>query len=120
MNHRLKTWPEYFRAIRNREKTFEVRLNDRDFKVDDVLVLQEFDPCKTCGAKGRVITGDWGRNMATTLTIECPDCKGAGGKYTGLETLHRVTYILPAHQGIREGFVVMSLARAYLSFQERV
>lgn len=42
--HELKTWPEYFTALRQGKKTFEVRLNDRGFEEDDVLVLREYDP----------------------------------------------------------------------------
>ncbi len=42
--HALKTWPEYYKAIIDGSKTFEVRKNDRDYQVSDVLVLQEFDP----------------------------------------------------------------------------
>lgn len=42
--HRLKTWPKYFYDIRSRNKTFEVRKADRDYKVDDTLVLCYYDP----------------------------------------------------------------------------
>ncbi len=42
--HELKTWPEYFLAIWAHRKNFEIRLNDRDFKVGDVLTLREYDP----------------------------------------------------------------------------
>lgn len=42
--HRLKTWPEHFRNLRDGFKTFEVRENDRDFREGDVLALQEWDP----------------------------------------------------------------------------
>lgn len=42
--HNLKCWPEPFAALRCRVKTFEIRLNDRDFKVGDVLQLQEWSP----------------------------------------------------------------------------
>lgn len=41
--HNLKCWPEYFRAVLNGEKTFELRFNDRDYRVGDVLVLEEYD-----------------------------------------------------------------------------
>lgn len=44
MIHQLKTWPKFFAAISDGTKTFEVRRNDRDFKVGDALILQEFDP----------------------------------------------------------------------------
>jgi hypothetical protein len=42
--HELKTWPEYFNDVRSGRKTFELRLNDRDFQYGDTLVLKEFDP----------------------------------------------------------------------------
>ena len=44
MTHALKTWPEYFKAIDSGEKTFELRKDDRPFKVGDTILLQEFDP----------------------------------------------------------------------------
>ena len=42
--HKLKTWAEYFKVIINGSKTFELRKNDRDFKVGDRLDLMEYDP----------------------------------------------------------------------------
>lgn len=42
--HYLKTWPEYFKAIKSGEKKAELRLNDRDFKVGDTLILEEYCP----------------------------------------------------------------------------
>jgi hypothetical protein len=41
--HHLKTWPEFYRAIERKEKTFDIRLNDRGFKVGDFLMLNEYD-----------------------------------------------------------------------------
>lgn len=43
-SHHLKCWNEFHDAIRRGEKTFEVRKNDRDFQVGDVLRLHRFDP----------------------------------------------------------------------------
>ena len=42
--HLLKTWPQYYAAIENHSKTFEIRVNDRDFKSGDPLCLAEYDP----------------------------------------------------------------------------
>jgi ASC-1-like (ASCH) protein len=44
--HQLKILPEYFQAIAEGEKTFEIRRNDRDYQVGDELFLNEFDPEK--------------------------------------------------------------------------
>jgi hypothetical protein len=44
--HELKTWPEPFRALLEGRKHHEVRFNDREFAVGDVLVLQEWSPEK--------------------------------------------------------------------------
>lgn len=43
MTHALKTWPEYYKAVESGQKNFEVRRNDRPFKVGDTLLLQEWD-----------------------------------------------------------------------------
>lgn len=42
--HSLKTWPQFFRSVRDRLKNFELRKHDRDFKVGDYLLLHEWDP----------------------------------------------------------------------------
>jgi ASC-1-like (ASCH) protein len=43
MKHRLKTWPEYFEALLSGKKTFEIRKNDRDYQVNDLLLLQKYN-----------------------------------------------------------------------------
>lgn len=42
--HELKCWPEYFAAIWAGRKTFDVRVNDRDFHEGDSVYLREYDP----------------------------------------------------------------------------
>lgn len=44
----LKTWPEYWDAIYRGEKTFELRFNDRDYQVGDILHLRRWDNEKEC------------------------------------------------------------------------
>ena len=43
-SHDLKSWPQFFRPIANRVRTHELRRNDRDFRVGDVVLLREWDP----------------------------------------------------------------------------
>lgn len=43
MIHELKIRPEYFKAVVLGDKMFEIRKNDRDFRVGDIIVLHEWD-----------------------------------------------------------------------------
>jgi ribosomal protein L37E len=80
--HSLKTWPEYFEAQRAGRKTFELRRNDRNFQVGDLLVLREWDECST----------------ETARSIPAASC--AGGD------VHRRGPLPDSH--IADGFVIMS------------
>jgi len=40
--HKLKTNPIFFQKTRVGLKSFEIRLNDRDYKVGDTVILQEY------------------------------------------------------------------------------
>lgn len=77
--HELKTWPEYFRATLSGLKKFEIRKNDRKFKVGDTLILFEFDP------------------------------KERKRKYTGRHIRCKIIYLLDDPKFIKEGFIVMSI-----------
>lgn len=44
MTHELKCWPECYRQIVRGIKTFELRLNDRNFQEGDTLLLREWHP----------------------------------------------------------------------------
>lgn len=55
-HHYLKTVNPYFRAIESGNKTFEVRFNDRNYQVGDVLHLQEFS--QPNDYSGRVIDAE--------------------------------------------------------------
>lgn len=100
--HELKTWPIYFAAVRDGSKTFEVRKNDRDFAVGDVLRLREWSPALVGG-----------------LYADDPNPSCTSGRYvvfhprgyTGLTHEMRVTYVLHGGEfGIEAGFCVLGLA----------
>jgi hypothetical protein len=57
--HELKILPEYFQAVADRDKTFEIRKNDRDYKVGDRLILREYE-----SARG----GFTGRELSKNIT----------------------------------------------------
>lgn len=55
--HQLKIMPEYFRAVQRKQKRFEIRKNDRDYKIGDSLLLQEYSGDRYTGNEiGAVIT----------------------------------------------------------------
>lgn len=84
--HDLKTWPSFFADIMSGAKTFELRRDDRGFAVGDILHLREWDP-KT-------------------------------EHYSGQSTYVKVAHLLhhdpvagcAATFGLRDGFVIMSIA----------
>jgi predicted RNA-binding protein with PUA-like domain len=39
----LKTWKEFFKPIEDGVKSWEIRNNDRNFQVGDMLILWEYD-----------------------------------------------------------------------------
>lgn len=41
--HELKTWTEFLDDVLDEKKTFEIRVNDRDFAVGDMLWLRGWD-----------------------------------------------------------------------------
>ena len=79
MKHELKTWPVYFQATWAGAKFFEIRKNDRDFKINDEIVLKEFIPEN--GADGeytgreiegfiRYVTGDLCKEGYVTFSFD--------------------------------------------------
>jgi Domain of unknown function (DUF3850) len=88
MVHELKTHPEYFAAIYSGIKNFELRKNDREYKIGDELLLREFVP------KGYYEDG-------------CND-----DMYTGRILHRRVDYILRGGKfGLEEGYVVLAISK---------
>lgn len=83
--HYLKTWPRYYERVLAREKTFEIRRNDRDYQTGDHLVLQEWRPAEIPGARGE-----------------------PAGEYTGRAIGATVSYVY-AGPGVEDGYVVLGL-----------
>ena len=55
MIHELKILPEHFEAVNSGAKKAEFRKNDRNFRIDDLLKLNEYDK-KNNQYTGRFIT----------------------------------------------------------------
>lgn len=49
MRHELKIHPQYFKAVESGRKYWEIRKNDRDFKVGDEVLLREWDNTEYSG-----------------------------------------------------------------------
>lgn len=63
-----KVWPEYFQAILDGRKTYELRLADFECKPGDILVLKEWSP-NTKEYTGRVLEKE------ITFVVKTKDCK---------------------------------------------
>ena len=63
--HTIRIWPEYFEAVLNGTKTFELRKDDRDYSVGDSVVLMEF-------TDGRFT----GRSVKKRITFKLSDFDG--------------------------------------------
>lgn len=86
--HILKTVSPHFQNIVNGIKTFEVRKDDRDFQVNDVLILNEYSPSECYAGSGQV-----------------PELR-----YTGKKCFVVVKHILRDTEYNLPGFVTMSIS----------
>lgn len=42
--HHLKTHPQFWSFLLDGSKPFEIRLNDRKYRVGDLVILKQYDP----------------------------------------------------------------------------
>lgn len=61
MEHKLKIQQKYFEPVIQGKKRFEIRKNDRNFKVGDIVVLEEID-------ENNAYTGDSFKTKITFIT----------------------------------------------------
>jgi hypothetical protein len=62
----LKTWPEYFWEVKRNKKTFEIRKNDRNYQVGDILILEEYNP------EEQQYSGEWCSREVTYILDKQP------------------------------------------------
>lgn len=53
--HDVKIWPEFFDDVQTGRKSFELRKNDRGYKVGDLILFREWEP-NTATFSGRHCT----------------------------------------------------------------
>lgn len=81
MIHQLKISPEFFEEVISGRKSFEIRFNDREFNVGDILALNEWEQTSS-----------------------------VGGHYTNRSCVVYVDYIFYGGTlGVEEDYVVMSI-----------
>lgn len=73
--HTLKVNPQFWPALKDGKKPFELRRNDRHFKVGDSCVFREFDP-----AFGYV-SYDFFVTKFITYVLHPEDCPGLEAGY---------------------------------------
>jgi uncharacterized protein DUF3850 len=44
VDHELKVWPPFYDMVDDGSKPFEIRKDDRDFKVGDLCLMKEYKP----------------------------------------------------------------------------
>jgi hypothetical protein len=95
MTHKLKTWPEFFKAILAGDKTFEIRKDDRGFKVGDTLRLLEFDSGRDphCPRHEYILADE--------------RCTCSNAHFTGRECRVKVSYLTTWQQ--KQDHVVMAI-----------
>lgn len=91
MIHAVKATPQYFADIISSKKTFEVRKNDRDYKENDYIALNEY-----------------------ALRKGSPE----NNRYTGRSVLFRISYVLDNPEYCKEGYVVLGIIPCYVNLND--
>lgn len=90
MYHELKILPQYFEAVVTGKKKFELRKNDRDYKVGDIIKLREWD---------KDYTGKYMKVEVKYILQDCPEY-GLQNGYCIL-SFDRLTYGIENIDGLK-------------------
>lgn len=102
MVHSVKCLPEYFAPLLKGIKTFEVRKNDRFYRVGDYLAVNEFYP-----SDREASVPEFFRRF--------PD-----GFYSDRFVVFRITYILNDPLFCLDDNVILSLERVHLTYEDEI
>jgi hypothetical protein len=78
--HKLKIWPDAFRASKDARLTCQIRQADRDLRVGDYLMLVEFDPKKD------QLTGQYHCVLISHITTAADHPRGLIDGFVALST----------------------------------
>ncbi|WP_460293781.1 DUF3850 domain-containing protein [Clostridium tertium] len=85
--HELKILPQYFNDVKSEKKSFELRKNDRDFEIEDILILKEFNPHE----KYETMKDDVYSN------------------FSGKKALRQIIYILTDIEGLNKDYAILGV-----------
>lgn len=91
--HHLKSWPEYFKEVEAGVKPYEVRENDRDFRVGDEVQIHEWDPDEA-KRTGRVCDGYTGQTRLGTITCITDLCVFTSQRDVPIPSARRGSYVV--------------------------
>lgn len=98
ITHELKIWPEYFNEVRGGRMKFQLRRNDRDYRVGDELLLKEWDPTVCYGHRGEACEPHYtSREVKARVDYLMTAADVAGFGYRGISPIDR-------------GYVIMSIS----------
>lgn len=107
--HEVKSWPEFFIPVNDGVKPFDLRRNDRDYQVGDLLRMREWVPKNAPPAAPEPASN----RVEPAVPVH------ALGTYSGREVTKRLTWILEGigHvgaieplKGLNRGYVILGLA----------